>query len=159
MATRAPVSKAAKRSAAKATAKCPVAKPAAKRPAAKPAAKRPVPKAPPRAVRAPRIVEDASAPADEIDAIEGVGATPMLGPSRIVWVFRVNGPQPMAIGRLFVIPELGSPCHLLTPRRRLVPGRYEVMFARYGHRWPVTLTSVDGSDNADDMLVLGRVPL
>ena len=69
----------------------------------------------------------------------------------------------MAIGRLFVLREGDSPLHLLQPRRRLAPGKYEVMFARYGHRWPVNLSRaggrIQGSAHADDMLVEGRVPL
>ena len=85
--------------------------------------------------------------------------TAPLGPSRIVWVFRLDSPIPMAIGRLYVVRAEGSPLHLLMPRRRLAAGRYELMFARYGVRWPVTLTSVTGGAHADDMLVLGRVPL
>ncbi len=88
-----------------------------------------------------------------------MSSEPSLGPSRIVWVFRVDGPIPMAIGKLYVVREPGSPKHLLKPRRRLVPGRYDLMFARYGVRWPVTLTSVENGDHADDMIVLGRVPL
>ncbi|MSQ30696.1 MAG: hypothetical protein EXR64_01525 [Dehalococcoidia bacterium] len=84
---------------------------------------------------------------------------PVLGPSRIVWVFRVGGPQPMAIGRLYVLGAVGSPQHLLQPRLRLAPGRYNLMFARYGVRWPVTLTRIEGGAHADDMLVWGRVPL
>ena len=165
---------AAKRPVAKPATKRPVAKPAAKRPAAKPAAKRPATKpaaksaakrlaAKPAAKRAPALAmfEDASAPLDEIDPIDTTRmpiAEPRLGPSRIVWVFRVDGPIPMAIGKLYVVREADSPLHLLKPRRRLVPGRYELMFARYGHRWPVTLTSAEDG-HPDDMLVLGRIPL
>ena len=76
-----------------------------------------------------------------------------------MWVFRVDGPIPMAIGKLYVVRDEGSPHHLLKPRRRLTAGRYDLMFARYGVRWPVTLTSIDGGDHVDDMLVSGRVPL
>ncbi len=83
----------------------------------------------------------------------------LLGPSRIVWVFRVGGLTPLAIGKLFVVREAGSPEHLLMPRRRLMPGRYELMFARYGRRWPVSMTRIEDGDHADDMRVLGRVPL
>ena len=84
---------------------------------------------------------------------------PALGPSRIVWVFRPGNYVPMAIGKLYVVREDGSPHHLLQPRRRLAPGRYELMFARYGVRWPVNLTSVEAGDHPDDMMVWGRVPL
>ncbi len=91
---------------------------------------------------------------------DGVEAsTPVLGPSRIVWVFRPGNYVPMAVGKLYVVREDGSPHHLLQPRRRLAAGRYELMFARYGVRWPVTLASVADGDHADDMLVWGRVPL
>ena len=82
-----------------------------------------------------------------------------LGPSRIVWLFRASNPIPMGIGRLFVLRDGDSPHHLLQPRRRLAPGKYDVMFARYGHRWPVTLARLESGDHADDMLVEGRVPL
>ena len=80
------------------------------------------------------------------------------GPSRIVWVFRVGGHTPMAIGKLFVTRSDGSPLHLLHPRRRLAPGRYAMMFARYGVRWPVTMAPVE-DEVPDAMLVTGRVPL
>ena len=86
-------------------------------------------------------------------------AMPVLGPSRISWLFRISSPIPTAIGRLFVLREGDSPLHLLQPRRRLTPGKYEVMFARYGHRWPVTLTRIEDGAHADDMRVEGRVPL
>ncbi|MFA7248554.1 MAG: hypothetical protein WC273_02880 [Dehalococcoidia bacterium] len=100
--------------------------------------------------------------APAVTGVDGDGvlaAPPALGPSRIVWVFRVEGPIPMAIGRLFVIGEPGSPDHLLQPRRRLAPGRYDLMFARYGVRWPVTLARIENGVHPDDMLVTGRVPL
>lgn len=93
----------------------------------------------------------------DANAVEA--SMPALGPSRIVWVFRPDNYTPMAIGKLYVVREDGSPHHLLQPRRRLAPGRYELMFARYGVRWPVTLTSIEDGDHADDMLVWGRVPL
>ena len=96
--------------------------------------------------------------AAEAAAVEAPHA-PVLGPSRIVWVFRVDGWTPLAIGKLFVVREPGSPHHLLQPRRRLMPGRYEVMFARYGVRWPVTLTRAENPGHPDDMTVWGRVPL
>ena len=80
------------------------------------------------------------------------------GPSRIVWVFRVGGRTPMAIGKLFVARSEGSPLHLLHPRRRLATGRYDMMFARYGVRWPVNMAPVE-DEVADAMLVTGRVPL
>ena len=152
---------AAKRPAAKPAAKRPAAKAAAKRPAAKPAAKRPAAKPATKRPAASAVFEDASAPLDEIDPIDGTRMTPVeprLGPSRIVWVFRLDSAIPMAIGKLYVVREAESPLHLLKPRRRLVPGRYELMFARYGHRWQVNLTTANDG-HPDDMLVLGRVPL
>jgi len=170
---------AARRAAAKPAAKRPAAKPATKRPAAKPAAKRPAAKPAMKAVAKPVAARPASKPAAKpatprptATAAKGgtaaarrrtlasraMPAAP-LGPSRIVWVFRIDGLTPMAIGKLYVVRAEGSPQHLLMPRRRLAPGRYELMFARYGVRWPVTLTSVEGGAHADDMLVLGRVPL
>lgn len=109
---------------------------------------------------ATQITSQAAPPA--ATGVDGAGvaaAAPALGPSRVVWVFRVNGPQPMAIGRLYVVGEPGSPGHLLQPRVRLAPGRYDLMFARYGHRWPVTLMRIENGVHADDMLVSGRVPL
>lgn len=81
------------------------------------------------------------------------------GPSRTVWVFRVGGRSPMAMGRLFVTRSEGSPLHLLHPRRRLPAGKYEMMFARYGVRWLVTLAEARDEDQTDAMLVAGRVPL
>ena len=91
------------------------------------------------------------------DAVPAVEAP--LGPSRIVWVFRVDGPHPLAIGKLYVIREPGSTLHLLQPRRRLAAGRYELMFARHGVRWPVNLLHAPAGGHPDDMLVEGRVPL
>ena len=132
---------AAKRAATKPAAKRAAAKPAAKRPAAKPAAKRPGTK--------PAAKRPAAKPAAPLE----------LGPSRIVWVFRVGGWMPLSIGKLFVVRDEGSPHHLLMPRRRLMPGRYELMFARYGVRYPVTLTRTEDPGHADDMTVWGRVPL
>jgi hypothetical protein len=93
----------------------------------------------------------------DANAVEA--SMPALGPSRIVWVFRSDNYTPMAIGKLYVVRGEGSPHHLLQPRRRLSPGRYELMFARYDVRWPVNLTSVEDGDHADEMLVWGRVPL
>ena len=92
------------------------------------------------------------------DATEETPAPPTpLGPSRIVWAFRVGSPAPMAIGKLFVLRAPGSPLHLLVPRRRLAPGRYDLMFARYGVRWPVALTNA--ASGSTHMIVAGRVPL
>ena len=108
----------------------------------------------------PRAKAAAAEPTVPLAHGDGVEATvPVLGPSRIVWVFRVGSFVPLAIGKLYVVREDGSPHHLLQPRRRLAPGRYELMFARYGVRWPVTLTSIEGGDHPDDMLAWGRVPL
>jgi len=78
-----------------------------------------------------------------------------------VWVFRIDGLHPLAIGKLYVVRDATSPLHMLAPRRQLAPGRYEMMFARYGVRWPVTLTNVVASKGAvtSNMLVSGRVPL
>lgn len=109
------------------------------------------------AKRAASTEAEPTVPLANADGVEAT--TPPLGPSRIVWMFRPGNYIPMAIGKLYVVREDGSPHHLLQPRRKLAPGRYELMFARYGVRWPVSLTKVEDGDHPDDMLVWGRVPL
>ncbi|TAK74611.1 MAG: hypothetical protein EPO16_10595 [Dehalococcoidia bacterium] len=73
-------------------------------------------------------------------------------------MFRTGNDTPMAIGKLFAGRAASSLEHVLLPRCRLAPGRYDMMFARYGVRWPVTLAPVEDGE-PHTMLVRGRVPL
>ena len=76
-----------------------------------------------------------------------VGARTSLahGPSRIVWVYRNRGAVALAIGC----------CRSATS----FLGRYDLMMARYGEAWPVTLTRDEDAEDERMMVVTGRVPL
>jgi hypothetical protein len=84
------------------------------------------------------------------------------GPSRITWVYRNQAKLPMAIGRLYAYDDgtgRAGRVHRLLPFRHLVPGRYDLQFARYGVVWPVTLTRDELAEDDRMMVVEGRVPL
>ena len=75
------------------------------------------------------------------------------GASRMTWVYRNRGRLPLdGSGRAGLI-------HRLVPQRHLAPGRYDLMFARYGVTWPVTLRRDEGSSDPRSMIVEGRIPL
>ncbi|MEX1023328.1 MAG: hypothetical protein WD058_09290, partial [Dehalococcoidia bacterium] len=84
------------------------------------------------------------------------------GPERITWVYRNQAHVPMAIGRLYAVDDgtgRSGLLHRLLPFRALMPGRYDLTFARYGVAWPVTLRRDEDAEDPRMMLVEGRVPL
>jgi hypothetical protein len=88
-----------------------------------------------------------------------VPVSPDLGPSRIVWLYRVGGIDPVAMGRLYN-PEVMNPSRVLEPMRHIPPGRYAIQFGRYQHAWPVSLDHLEQSeDGRERMRVRGFVPL
>ncbi len=86
------------------------------------------------------------------------------GPSRMVWVFRNRGTKALSVGWMTTSEgsggggRAGTETRLL-PFRRLMPGRYDIIMARYGVAWPVTLTVAEGAEDPRTMTVSGRVPL
>lgn len=88
--------------------------------------------------------------------------SPDHGASRITWVYRNQSKMPMAIARLYAYDDgtgRAGRVHRLLPFRHLMPGRYDLQFARYGVSWPVTLTSDEDAPDDRMMVVEGRVPL
>ncbi len=84
------------------------------------------------------------------------------GPSRMVWVYRNRGTKALAIGWLSAYEDgtgrAGRITRLL-PFRHLMPGRYDIVMARYGVAWPVTLEVEENAEDPRTMLVTGRIPL
>lgn len=84
------------------------------------------------------------------------------GPSRMVWVYRNRGSVPLAIAWISAYEDgtgrAGRITRLL-PFRNLMPGRYDIVMARYGESWPVTLSDDPEAEDPRMMLVTGRVPL
>jgi hypothetical protein len=84
------------------------------------------------------------------------------GASRMTWVYRNRGRLPLAVGWLYTHDDGSGRAgliHRLVPQRHLAPGRYDLMFARYGVTWPVTLRRDEGSSDPRSMIVEGRIPL
>ncbi|MGE3961421.1 MAG: hypothetical protein AB7F65_07035 [Dehalococcoidia bacterium] len=86
------------------------------------------------------------------------------GTSRIVWVYRNRGSVALAIGWLSVYEEgdgggRHQRIYRLLPFRHLMPGRYDLVMARYGESWPVSLTRDEDAEDDRMMIVTGRVPL
>jgi len=84
------------------------------------------------------------------------------GTSRMVWVYRNRSPKVLAVGWLSEYEDgtgrAGRITRLL-PFRHLMPGRYDIVMARYGKAWPVTLTPDEDFKDPRTMLVDGRIPL
>ncbi|MQC17669.1 MAG: hypothetical protein DWG80_01165 [Chloroflexi bacterium] len=86
------------------------------------------------------------------------------GPSRMVWVFRNRGTKALSVGWMTTYDDVGGGGRAgtqtkLLPFRRLMPGRYDIIMARYGVAWPVTLTVDEDAEDPRMMVVSGRVPL
>lgn len=84
------------------------------------------------------------------------------GLSHIVWVYRNRGSVPLGIGWLRRDRDgAGRAGRTLRLRlfRHLMPGRYDLVMARYGKRWPVTLEPDPETEDAREMSVTGRVPI
>lgn len=84
------------------------------------------------------------------------------GPSRMVWVYRNQSPKALAIGWLTSYEDgTGSAGRIsrLLPFRHLMPGRYDIVMARYGKAWPVTLEADEDAEDSRTMILTGRVPL
>jgi len=84
------------------------------------------------------------------------------GPSHMTWVYRTQGDVMLSVGRLYAVDDgtgRSGKVHRLLPFRHLMPGRYDLAFARYGVVWPVILRRDEEAEDDRMMLVEGRVPL